>query len=192
MEALPGPPARALTMTDPDQHVRDLERPHPNLYKYYCLLSLLFGPLFPFPLLYFTFRFRTLRYRFDDEGVTVRWGALFRREISLTFGRIQDIHLVSNLVERWLGLARVQIQTAAGSSTAEMTVEGFQEFEMIRDFLYSRMRGARKTPKKPAEAGEESLAPDREAVAALREAAREIRMLREELAAGRTVSSHEE
>lgn len=73
----------------------------------------------------------------------MRWGILFRREISLTYARIQDIHLTSNVVERWLGLARIQIQTASGSAGAEMTIEGLRDFEMIRDGLYSRMRGVR-------------------------------------------------
>jgi putative membrane protein len=71
------------------------------------------------------------------------WGILFRREINLTYSRIQDIHLVSNIVERWLGLARIQIQTASGSAKAEMTLSGLLQFERVRDFLYSRMRGAR-------------------------------------------------
>lgn len=71
----------------------------------------------------------------------MRWGILFRREVLLNYARIQDIHLVSNVVERWLGLARIQIQTASGSSTPEMTIEGVMEFEAVRDFLYSRMRG---------------------------------------------------
>ena len=71
------------------------------------------------------------------------WGILFRREINLTYSRIQDIHLVSNIVERWLGLARIQIQTASGSAKAEMTLAGLLQFERVRDFLYSRMRGAR-------------------------------------------------
>ena len=73
----------------------------------------------------------------------MRWGLLFRREVSLTYSRLQDIHLQSNFVERWLGLARVQLQTASGSSGAEMTIEGLQEYELVRDYLYSRMRGAR-------------------------------------------------
>jgi putative membrane protein len=72
----------------------------------------------------------------------MRWGVLFRREINLTYARIQDIHLRSNFVERWMGLARVEVQTASGSSGAEMTLEGLLEFEAIRDYLYTRMRGA--------------------------------------------------
>lgn len=71
----------------------------------------------------------------------MRWGVLFRREIHLTSARIQDIHLSSNVVERWLGLARIEIQTASGSAKAEMTIHGVRESEELRDFLYSRMRG---------------------------------------------------
>ena len=120
-------------------------RPHRSLLTYYTLGSLLLGPLFFVALVPLYFRFHTLRYRFDDEGVAMSWGILFRREITLTYARIQDIHLVSNVVERWLGLARVQVQTASGNAGAEMTIEGLPHFAEVRDFLYSRMRGARET-----------------------------------------------
>jgi putative membrane protein len=105
-----------------------------------CLLIL---PLFPILIIPNFFRYHTLRYRFDDEGVSMRWGILFRHEVSLNYARIQDIHLHSNLLERWLGLGRVLVQTASGSASAEMTIEGLLEFEQIRDFLYERMRGAK-------------------------------------------------
>jgi len=118
-----------------------LERPTPRLMTYYFLGSLLAGPFFVFPLIPLYFKYHTLRYRFDSEGVSMRWGILFRREITLNYSRIQDIHLSSNIVERWLGLARVQIQTASGSASAEMTIEGLEEFEAVRNFLYSKMRG---------------------------------------------------
>lgn len=68
-------------------------------------------------------------------------GILFRREVNLTYARIQDIHLRSGILQRWLGLADLQVQTASGSSGPELVIEGFKEFELIRDFLYSRMRG---------------------------------------------------
>ena len=125
----------------PPVDVRSLKRPDSALLVYYALGSLLLGPFFFFALIPLYFRYHTLRYEFDDEGVSMRWGILFRREIHLTFARIQDIHLTSNVLERWLGLGRVQVQTASGSSKAEMTIEGLKEFEAVRDFLYSRMRG---------------------------------------------------
>jgi uncharacterized membrane protein YdbT with pleckstrin-like domain len=166
-------------------------RPHPNLMVYYALGSLLLGPFFWAMLLPMYFRFRTLRYRFDEEGISMRWGILFRREISLTYARIQDIHLSSNFVERWLGLARIQIQTASGNAGAEMTIEGLQEFEEIRDYLYSRMRGTRLA--EPAAASTAGAAPALPAGAAdlseltqtLRAVAEELRALRAEADARR-------
>ncbi|HEX9223095.1 MAG TPA: PH domain-containing protein, partial [Candidatus Acidoferrales bacterium] len=83
----------------------------------------------------------TLRYRFDAEGIHMRVGLLFRREVNLTYARIQDIHLRSGIIQRWLGLANLQVQTASGSAGPELVIEGFKEFEAIRDFLYTRMRG---------------------------------------------------
>lgn len=118
-----------------------IDRPHPKLWTLYLLRALLSGPALVvlLPVLYF--RYHTLRYRFDAQGVHMKWGVLFRREVNLTYRRIQDIHLRSGLFQRWLGLADVLVQTAAGSSTAEMTIEGLLEYEAVRDFLYQRMRG---------------------------------------------------
>ncbi len=154
--------------------IKSIERPIPALFTYYVLSSLVLGPLFPFFLLYLYFRYHTMRFRFDGEGVSMSWGILFHREIHLTYTRIQDIHLVSNVVERWLGLARIQIQTASGSAAAEMTLEGIREYSAVRDFLYQNSRGA--TPRHPgAPLPGSSLTSEFEALA------REVRALREEL-----------
>jgi putative membrane protein len=126
-----------------ESRIFSIERPDRKLWTYYILASLLAGPFFLVALIPAYFRYHTLHYRFDQEGISMGWGILFRREIHLTYSRIQDIHLVANFVERWLGLARIQIQTASGSAKAEMTLEGLLESELLRDFLYSRMRGAR-------------------------------------------------
>lgn len=128
------------------QKIFALERPDPALWNLYILHAALTGPgiLFVLPFLYF--RYRTLRYRFDEEGIHMRVGILFRKEVNLTYARIQDIHLRSGFIQRWLGLADIQIQTASGSAGAELVIEGFKEFEAIRDFLYTRMRGYQKQP----------------------------------------------
>jgi putative membrane protein len=116
-------------------------KPHPNLLRYNLLTALVLGPFIILAAVPMYFRYRTLRYDVDGEGITMRWGILFRREVSLAYARIQDIQLTSNVLERWLGLARIQLQTASGSSSAEMTIEGILDVEAMRDFLYSRMRG---------------------------------------------------
>ena len=126
-----------------DQDIFALDRPHSSLLRRYLLFSLLFGPAFPVVFTFLYLRFRTLRYRFDEEGISMRWGALRRREVNLTYARIQDIHVTSGVIERWLRLARIQIQTASGSHKPEMTIEGFRDFEPLRRFLEGRMRQQR-------------------------------------------------
>ncbi len=162
-----------------DATIFALERPHPDLLKYYLLSSLAFPPLFPVLATYLYFRYHTMRYKFTDEGISMSWGILFRRQIIINYARIQDIHIRSNLVERWLGLARVLVQTASGSSGAEMTLEGFKEFEVVRDFLYSKMRGVKDPARKTASAGHtDTTGHDTALAAVLRDIARELRETR--------------
>jgi putative membrane protein len=49
-------------------------------------------------LKYLYIRYKSMRYRFDDEGVSMRWGILSRREINLTDARIQDIRVVPGVI----------------------------------------------------------------------------------------------
>lgn len=157
--------------------------PDPSLLQYYAIGSLALGPFFLFLLIPSYFKYRTLRYRVEDEGITMRWGILFRKEISLTFARIQDIHLSSNILERWLGLAKIQVQTASGNASAEMVIEGLTNYGEMRDFLYTRMRGARDRDDHP----EARVAPAQaegdlgELAATLEQVATELRTLRETL-----------
>lgn len=130
-----------MTETARPQTIFALNKPDAALWTLYIIRAVLSGPGVIFALPYLYFRYHTLRYTFDEEGIHMRVGILFRREVNLTYARIQDIHLRSGLLQRWLGLADIQIQTASGSADAELVIEGFKEYEAIRDFLYTRMRG---------------------------------------------------
>lgn len=141
------------------REISSIERPSEQLLKYYVLTALATTVAFPLTMLLLYFRYHTMRYRFDAEGIHMRWGILMRREVMLNYSRIQDIQLRSNVIERWLGLARIEIQTASGSAGSEMVLEGLLNFVAVRDFLYSRMRGARHLSDVHAErAAPESLA----------------------------------
>jgi putative membrane protein len=151
---------------------RQITRPDKSLLTYYLLVALcsLFG--FPFVALPLYFKYETLRYTFDDEGVSMSWGILFRREIYLTYRRIQDIHLTRNIIQRWMGLATVSIQTASGKATPEMSIEGVLRAEELRDFLYAKMRGVKGDP----------LAADGHAVSSEEQALALLRQIRDHLA----------
>src|SRR4051812_7388497 len=152
-----------------------IERPCPELFKYYLLKAIASNVAFPLTVLILYFRYHTMRYRFDAEGIHMSWGIIMRHEILLNYSRIQDIQLQSNVVERWLGLARIEVQTASGTAGSEMTLEGIKDHAAMRDFLYSRMRGARHLADTPAAPVDDSLA------GILTEVAAELRAVRQAL-----------
>ena len=156
-----------------------IRRPDPALMRYYILVALLTVPGFPFELWPLANRYATLRYHFDEKGVSMSWGWLFQKQIYLTYRRIQDIHVTRNLLQRWLGLASVELQTAAGSSSADMTIEGILNPEPLRDYLYARMRGASETLARDKKSESALIPPTDEALALLREIRDHLRALRE-------------
>jgi putative membrane protein len=165
-----------------DRQIRAISRPDKALWTYYILAALAFPPAFPVLIVYLYFRYHTMRYRFSDDGISMSWGILFRREIIVNYARIQDIHLKTNVVERWLGLARILVQTASGGHGAEMTIEGIKEYEALRDFLYERMRGVKDhrvaAESVPVAAGNPAVATD-ELAATLHAIAGELRAIRQ-------------
>ena len=163
--------------------VHAIERPSPKLMTLYVLQSLATLCLFPIVIIPFYFRYHTLRYRLDAEGVSASWGILFRREVYVTYRRIQDIHVTRNLFERWLGIGKVEIQTASGSSSAELTLEGMVQYEAVRDHLYSKMRGVRAEGHAPPTAS--SLAGTAPPTAAPEEVISLLREIRDEVLAAR-------
>ena len=77
-------------MNPPEQRSRaavraeDITLPAPALIRYYILCSLLAGSIFPIALIALFCKYATLRYRFDESGIAMLWGVLFRKEIYLT------------------------------------------------------------------------------------------------------------
>lgn len=121
----------------------ELERPSPKLLSYYLLTSILTGPVVIFALPALIIRYNTLRYRFEETGIRMQVGLFFRNETVVAFRRIQDIHVSRNILQRWLGIASVSIQTASGNAMPEIVLEGMTNEDEIRDWLYERMRGAK-------------------------------------------------
>ena len=122
---------------------KSFTKPAPALLSYYLLVAICTLPAVFFVLPALWIRYATLKYSFDDEGVSMRWGWLFRGETVLTYRRIQDIHLTRDLFQRWLGISTVSLQTASGSALPEIKIEGVIDAEAMRDFLYQQMRGAK-------------------------------------------------
>jgi membrane protein YdbS with pleckstrin-like domain len=129
-----------------DATILATKRPDPSLLIQYGLTSMLALVAAPIVFVPLYFKYHTLRYTLDEEGVSASWGILFRREVHLTYKRIQDIHVKRNFVERLLGIGTVEVQTASGSASSELAFEGMREFDALREFLYRRMRGHETAP----------------------------------------------
>lgn len=126
-----------------EQKVHAITRPEPALLFLYVLQSLALLCAAPLAMVPLYFRYHTLWYRFDASGVSMGYGILFRRELQLTYARMQDIHLSQNILERWLGIGTVTVQTAGSGASGNLAIVGVRQYELIRDYLYARMRGVR-------------------------------------------------
>jgi putative membrane protein len=138
IEAPPVDPNRIFAITRPDG----------ALLVYYVVRTLLYSALvlFPIAIIPQLIRYYTLRYRFDEDGVVINWGWLSRSETIVLYTRIQDIHLTRTFLERWLGIGTVEIQTASSTVGAAESLVGLKEADIVRDYLYQRMRGNEPAP----------------------------------------------
>ncbi|MEZ0228951.1 MAG: PH domain-containing protein [Planctomycetota bacterium] len=95
----------------------------------------------PFVLVPLLLKYYTLKYRFEEDALVINWGFFFRRESIIPYARIQDIHLTRSFLERWFSIGTVEVQTASATRGAQESLLGLKDDEMVRDFLYQRMRG---------------------------------------------------
>lgn len=165
---------------DLEQKIYALERPSPKLVLLYLVRSLAALIMFPVVFAPLYCKYITLRYHFDKEGVGASWGLFFKKQVFLTYARIQDIHVTRGILERWMNLGTVEVQTASGSAAAELSIVGLEEFDDIRNFLYTRMRGARgETPLET-----EQTAGEPESLQLLKQIRDELRFIRQSAQGG--------
>jgi len=140
-----------------EKRVHAITRPEPALLWMYVLGAAALLCAAPIALVPLYFRYHTLWYRFDATGVSMGFGILFRREMQLTYARMQDIHLSQNIVERWLGIGTVTVQTAGSGSGGNLAIVGVKDFNAIRDYLYAKMRGVRTEAHEPVADGTDAV-----------------------------------
>lgn len=130
---------------------------------YYLLFLLLFATLLPFsaefylifsPVLLalvvgFCIAWAKLSYHFyrfelSNEGFRKELGVVFKRYTSIPYERIQNVSITRGIIDRILGLSRVQVFTA-GTALNEGNLPGLskESAEQIRDHLVHSSRQAR-------------------------------------------------
>ncbi len=68
-------------------------------------------------LLYEIAYYRRFEYELTEETLDIHSGVVSRRERELPYGRIQNVDISRNVVQRFLGIAAVRFETAGGRQT---------------------------------------------------------------------------
>ena len=73
-----------------------------------------------------------------DDDLLIRTGILFRQLVVVPYGRMQFVDVQAGPLDRWGGIAKVQLHTAAPASDAAIPGLPPQEADRLRDRLAAR------------------------------------------------------
>ena len=86
--------------------------------------------------------YRRYEYTFTSDTFDIRSGVLNRREREIPYGRIQNVDISRNVIQRLLGLSAIDIETAGGGSTeAAIRYVTAEAATTIQNEIRSRKRG---------------------------------------------------
>lgn len=64
--------------------------------------------------------YNNFTFEITDDGVFIRNGVLYKAEVSVPYGEIENVNIERTLLDRFLGLSRVSLETA-GSALGNVT-----------------------------------------------------------------------
>lgn len=81
---------------------------------------------------------RAIGYAERDDDLLIRKGILFRELVVVPYGRMQFVDVQAGPLDRWGGIAKVQLHTAAGATDAAIPGLPPEEANRLRDRLAER------------------------------------------------------
>jgi membrane protein YdbS with pleckstrin-like domain len=96
-------------------------------------------------------------YLVSDRSLRIREGLVFLSEKTMTFANVQHVAIRQNIVQRWLGIADVEVRTAGGGSGKKENpkadsdlhvgyLRGIDDAEAVRDVIRERMKRKQADP----------------------------------------------
>ena len=86
--------------------------------------------------------YRRYQYTFTDDTFDIESGVLNRREREIPYGRVQNVDISRNIIQRLLGLSAINLETAGGGSTeAAIRYVTAEAATTIQDEIRRRKRG---------------------------------------------------
>ena len=123
--------------------------------------------------------FRSIEYQLGEEEIIVRQGIITKVIKTVPYRTVTNIIVKRGLLDRWLGIGGVAIQTAGFSQQGgpEAMLSGLEEFESVHQHVFDALRRYRARTG-PALGVEEQAVPSEELTELLREILAEIKALR--------------
>ncbi|WP_132059880.1 PH domain-containing protein [Halorussus amylolyticus] len=85
--------------------------------------------------------YRRFEYKLSDEGLDIASGVISRRNREIPLRRIQNVDISRNVVQRALGLAALDLETAGGGETeASLRFVGYDEAKRLQREIQRRKR----------------------------------------------------
>jgi membrane protein YdbS with pleckstrin-like domain len=92
-------------------------------------------------MIWSSFYYRSLSYEIGDDQVIVRQGVLTRAVKHVPYRTVTNITVKRGLIDRWLGLGTLEIQTAgiSGTQQAEQSLAGLTDPDEVYDLVVAQL-----------------------------------------------------
>jgi uncharacterized protein len=108
-------------------------------------LLAIFVPILLFAVYWIPKYYATVTYKLTREEMTWRRGVWFKNTGIVSYNRITNIDITQGPVSRYFRIASLKIQTAgysaANARSAEIRLDGIEDFEGLREFIMQLVRG---------------------------------------------------
>lgn len=86
--------------------------------------------------------YRRFEYRLTEDTFDIDSGVISRRAREIPYGRIQNVDIRQNVIQRVLGIAEVRLETAGGGETeAQLSYVSLDDGERVQEEVSTRKRG---------------------------------------------------
>lgn len=97
--------------------------------------------------------YQRFEYELSDETLDIASGVVSRRNREIPIGRVQNVDISRNVVQRALGIAQINLETAGGSSTeASLRYVSLEEAKRLQSEIGRLKRGTVSESGEPTEA----------------------------------------
>lgn len=124
--------------------------------------------------------FKVLQYSIDDEGVKMRGGVVWKKQVTVPYSKITNVDITQGPLQRHYKIGTIHVQTAGAAGKqgekAELKVTGIRKLEEVRDIIIKKVKDSTYLAASAVKSGEEN--PPLEKVSIFDEMLRELKEIK--------------